>query len=77
MGGRMINRLGEDFFQNMTPEMRKAGRIGQNMAIKREIEEGRGPIYEDYAINTIVMAQYLHNTDSFVGPQLSFLNLPS
>lgn len=48
MGGRMINRLGEDFFQNMTPEMRKAGRIGQNMAIKREIEEGRGPIYEDY-----------------------------
>lgn len=48
MGGRMVNQLGEDFFQNMTPQMRQAGRIGQNMAIKRELEEGRGPIYEDY-----------------------------
>ena len=48
MGGRMVNSLGEDFFKNMTPEMKKAGRIGQNMAIRKEIDEGRGPIYEDY-----------------------------
>lgn len=48
MGGRMVNRLGEDFFKKMTPEMREAGRLGQNMAIRKELDEGRGPIYEDY-----------------------------
>lgn len=48
LGGRLVNRLGEDFFKNMTDEMRRSGRVGQNLAIEKEIEEGRGPIYEDY-----------------------------
>lgn len=48
MGGRMVNRFGEDFFKKMTPEMKKAGRLGQNMAIQKELDEGRGPIFEDY-----------------------------
>jgi len=48
LGGRLVNRLGEDFFKKMTPEMKASGRVGQNLAIEKEIAEGRGPIYEDY-----------------------------
>jgi len=32
----------------MTAEEKSSGRIGQDMAIRREVAEGRGPIYEDY-----------------------------
>jgi succinate dehydrogenase/fumarate reductase flavoprotein subunit len=48
LGGRLVNKLGENIFEKMTPEMRASGRVGQNMAIEKEISEGRGPIYEDY-----------------------------
>jgi succinate dehydrogenase/fumarate reductase flavoprotein subunit len=48
LGGRLVNSLGEDFIKNMPPEMKELGRVGVDLAIKKEIAEGRGPIYEDY-----------------------------
>ena len=48
LGSKLVNREGVDIKEHMTEEEKKLGRVGQDRAIQREIEQGRGPIYEDF-----------------------------
>ena len=48
LGSKLVNREGVDIKEHMTEEEKKLGRMGQDRAIQREIEQGRGPVYEDF-----------------------------
>lgn len=48
LGSKLVNREGVDIKSHMTEEEKKLGRVGQDKAIQREIDQGRGPVYEDF-----------------------------
>ncbi len=39
-GAKLVNRLGEAFFDKASPEMKASARLGLNMAIRKEVAEG-------------------------------------
>lgn len=48
LGAKLVNRLGEAFLEKASPELKAAGRQGIQAAIRKEVAEGRGPVFEDY-----------------------------
>lgn len=48
-GTRVVNALGQEFMKQYEPELgARSHRIKKEEAIRKELEEGRGPIYLDY-----------------------------